>query len=257
MKRPLAKMINLQNVREHDQQHLKCEYSCQCPSCGECVKAGQTFCEKHEKHGCHVISPPSGSEPKYDPDVYNKDPAVRHSHNCYSYAMGVYNKKKIKECREQNKCDFDQPGRVANHVGDIRKSCPEVTGRTLGDIKKAYITSFREKCRPGFSKTFVIVDDKNDFHYVRQDKSKPGDKYKIRWSHKSGARTVKDFDAAKAPIFAPHLANWNFKKEYEGDTDLNYRNMCPYLCVPRNEPIVLAGGKHHKKTKKRRTIRKR
>lgn len=228
----------------------KCEYKCQCVSCENCVSAGKTFCEHHEQSGCKTISPPTGYEPEYDPDVYNKDSAVRHSHNCYSYAMGVYNKTKISECRKRNKCSFDQPGVKSGFKGDIRKSCPEVTARTLGDVDEGYLSTFTEKCKPGFSKAFIIVDDKNDFHYGRQDKSKKGDKYPIRWSHKSGARTVKDFDATGAPIFTPHLANWNFKKEYDGNTDLNYRNFCSYMCVPRNKKITLAGGKRNK-TKKR------
>jgi hypothetical protein len=237
-------------------QESKCEYYCQCPSCGTCVNPGQTFCAFHEAKGCPTLSPTTGDEPEYDPDVYNKDAAVRHSHNCYSYAMGVYNKKKISECRKNNKCGFDQPGVKSGFKGDIRKSCPEVTARTLGDVDGSYLTTFEEKCKPGFSKAFILVDDKNDFHYGRQDKTRKGDKYKIRWSHKSGARTVKDFDATKAPIYTPHLANWNFKKEYEGNTDLNYRNFCSYMCVPRRKPVTLLGGKRrHLKTKKRRTTR--
>lgn len=239
-------------------QKSKCEYHCQCPSCDMCVNPGQTFCTFHEAKGCHILSPTSGSEPEYDPDVYNKDAAVRHSHNCYSYAMGVYNKKKIGECRKNNKCGFDQPGVKSGFKGDIRKSCPEVTARTLGDVDDSYLATFEEKCKPGFSKAFILVDDKNDFHYGRQDKTRKDDKYKIRWSHKSGARTVKDFDAAKAQIYTPHLANWNFKKEYEGNTDLNYRNFCSYMCVPRSKPVTLLGGKRrHLKTKKCKTSRKR
>lgn len=235
------------------------EFNCQCPGCPNGAEKGRAFCHTHETKGCSIKSPESDWEPEYDPNVYNEDKAVRHSHNCYSYAMGVYNKKKIEECRNQNKCPFDSPGNkggLPRLNSDNRKMCGEIVSRTMADIGEgAYLTDYTSKCRPGTSKVFVIVDEKNDFHYGRQDKLKPGDKHKNRWSHKSGARLAKDYDATGAPIYAPHLANWNFKKEYPQDTELNYQDFCSYMCVPRDREIVLAGGLRKTRRYKKRFTR--
>ena len=41
--------------------------------------------------GKKLISPLSGSEPKYEPQKWNTNPKIKDNHNCYSYAVNQIN----------------------------------------------------------------------------------------------------------------------------------------------------------------------
>jgi hypothetical protein len=218
---------------------------CQCVGCGEQVEKGKVFCAAHTK-GCPAKSPMTGWEPKWDPEVYNGDKAMQHSHNCFAYAMNVRDEKKIKKCREEEDCRFAVPGKTKSHPefsGRLGKTCSDVIARTMADVPSAYLTDFQSKCEPKYSKIATVVDEENDFHYYRQDSNG-------WWSHKPGGRAATNVDAAGARIYNPELASRYYPKETESDTGLNYDSFCSYMCVPRDAPIQIAGAVATKKSKR-------
>jgi len=220
-------------------------------SCTNPVEKGNTFCEAHRKVGNKIINSLSGYEPTYNPKVYNRDKAVQHSHNCFAYAMGVYDKKKIEECRKTNDCKFHVPGKTKGHAefsGQMGKTCSDVISRTMADIPSGYVTNFETSCDPNYSKVAVVVDEINDLHYYRQDASG-------WWSHKPGGRPVTNKDAYGAKIYRPDRAARCYPRETPEDSGLNYDSFCSYMCVPRNKPIIVAGGGRSRRS--RRSINKR
>ena len=230
---------------------------CQCSeSCTNPVRKGQTFCDYHEKHGCPEVSPLTGDEPDWNPDQYNKDKGIQHSHNCHAYAMNVLDMKKAKDCRENNQCRFVVAGKTKGHPdwsGAQGKSCSDVIARTMADIPDAYLTSFTNKCDAGYSKIAVVVDKENDLHYYRQDSAKT----KGLWSHKPGAREATNKDAAGALIYRPDRASRYYPREDPNDSGLNYASFCSYMCVPRDGSIKLAGGSRKKTQRKVRQFSRR
>jgi hypothetical protein len=224
---------------------------CQCsPDCHRSVIAGNTFCAYHEKNGCPIKPHLSEAEPVWDPDTYNKDKAKKHSHNCFAFAFQVHDVKKIEECRYKNKCGFHVPGKTKGHPdfsGKMGKTCSDVLARTMADVRDAYLTDFSTRCKPGFSKLAVIVDNKRDFHYVPQFKEIYVDELKKPvkglFGHKPGGRDATMRDGAGAPIYRPDLAYWYYPKESEIDEGLYYDSFCSYMCAPRGDPPKLAGGK--------------
>uniref|UniRef100_A0A6C0LMC2 Uncharacterized protein n=1 Tax=viral metagenome TaxID=1070528 RepID=A0A6C0LMC2_9ZZZZ len=201
------------------------------------------FCIHHQN--CRG-SPLSGSEPVRDLELYNK-PAVRRCHNCYSYAMHVYDPKGVELCKKYGNCRnfFHQPGAKTGHRNELnkeeRRSCPIVERLMMGDIPEVTKTTYDAKCPAGMSKVAAVVDKGVDYHWYRQDR----DGY---WSHKDGSNKVKTFDALKRPIFNPELASRDYR--WQG-SDLNYEDFCGFYCVPRDHPVVLGRGVNVPKSRKK------
>ena len=220
---------------------------CQCSS--SCIKKcfGKTpFCLVHQSK-CSRISPLSGSEPDYDPDGWNKRFNIKETHNCFAYSFNINDSKLIKKCKETN-CDipFHQPGLAAgypNFSSKLPKTCPNMMARLFGDNPQITMATFEEKCPVGTSKIGLIVDENEDYHFLRQDSNK-------YWSHKPGARKVTNRDASQRLIYDPALADYNYK---DNNGILNYDIFCSYMCVPRDSPVKLksGGGKKEKKVSKR------
>jgi hypothetical protein len=192
----------------------------------------------------------SGAEPEFNPEVYNGDKSVQHSHNCFAYAMNVQDEERIESCRNKNDCHFHVPGKKKGHPefsGKLGKTCGDVIGRTMADVKQGYLIDFPSQCKPGFSKIGVVVDEENDLHYYRQDKDG-------WWSHKPGGREVTNKDAAGARIYRPDLASRYYPGEYEGDTGLNYDSFCSYMCVPREKGAIRIAGGKRQRTRRRRSV---
>jgi hypothetical protein len=120
------------------------------------------------------------------------------------------------------------------------KTCSDILARTMA-ATKGYPTSFVDRCKKGYRKIAIVVDEKRDYHYYRQDSNG-------WWSHKPGARKVTNKDAAGNKIYDPALADYNYKKNSNGY--LNYDTFCSYMCVPRITPVKLkVGGSRRKKFK--------
>jgi len=156
------------------------------------------------------MSPRSGSENDYDPDMWNNDSNIRNNHNCYTYAMS----KIVKGLRSKA-----QPGYASgyNHIGDNEYDCNAFYKRMKKDNSGSYATKFDDSCIPGFYKVFLALDPGNDYHWWRMD----SDGY---WSHKPGSTNVVNVDSSGKKITNPYLAN----RKYDS---LNYHKPCFFACV--------------------------
>jgi len=207
---------------------------CQCLSiCKKQSLPGKAFCNLHIE-SCPRISPLTGWEPAYDPFHWNKKSEIRETHNCFSYAMNVNDPKQIRKCKGKKDCNasFHQPGSVSHYPqfrSDKPKTCPNMMMRLLGDNPNLMMTTFEEKCPSQMSKIALVVDQSDDYHFLRQDNNG-------FWSQKSGARPVTNLDASKHEIWDPQLCDLNFSR-YEGV--LNYDYFCGYMCVPRKRPLFM------------------
>ena len=216
----------------------------------------EAFCATHLKDGCSSGSPLSGWEPRYDPGSWNNHTEITDSHNCFSYAMNVNDPRQIRPCIGKKYCDspFHQPGAAAGYRGfkaKKPKTCPNMVMRILGDNPHISMTRYETKCPANTSKIALVVDQSDDYHFLRQDSNK-------YWSHKSGARPVTNMDAGKHKIWNPQLCDLNYSKD-EGV--LNYNIFCGYMCVPRNADLFLktsngGGRRRHGRSRKAHSTRR-
>ena len=216
---------------------------CQCKAgCPYHSMPGRPVCHRHAKQPCH-ISPVTGYEPSYQPDMWNARTEVRETHNCFSYALNVNDPKQIAKCKGLKNCNapFHQPGAVSGFRrfdNSAPKTCPNMLARIMGDNPTITFTAFNTKCPANTSKIALIVDESDDYHFLRQDSNK-------FWSHKPGARPVTNVDADGHTIWNPELANFDYT---DTGGDLKYDIFCGYMCVPRNKPLYvkIGGGKTRK-----------
>lgn len=237
---------------------------CQClATCPNPALKGEAFCKNHMKF-CPRSAPLSGSEPRYEPERWNKDDTVRLTHNCFSYSYNIIDPKQIENCKKDPKCDlpFHQPGSQSGYPkfnNTDPKTCPNMIARLMGDNPKRILpSSFELKCPRGTSKIALVVDEDQDYHFLRQDKPKPGSASASNhgfFSQKSGAMPVTNLDAKGHKIFDVALADHNFDNTKRKDP-LNYDQFCGYFCIPRNDPIFIKTGGARKQTKKFRHTRR-
>ena len=159
------------------------------------------------------FSPLSGSEPKYIPNKWNYNPHIKNSHNCYAYVLNRYSHKM------KNKA---QPGYFSNFssLKQYDYNCQSFYIRLKKDIPSLYLISFNKKCKKGFYKGFIAIDDKEedqDYHFYRQDSNG-------YWSHKPGRQDVIDYDSDKQPIKNPVKSNRKY-------TNFNYSTPCFFFCI--------------------------
>ena len=120
--------------------------------------------------------------------------------------------------------------------------------RIFGDNRDVLRAEFTDKCPVNYSKIALIVDQSDDYHFLRQDSNR-------YWSHKPGGNLVTNVDAYGHRIWDPKLANYNYV-DAENDSSLNYDIFCSYFCVPRNRPLYLkarGGSRHTLKASRART----
>jgi hypothetical protein len=158
------------------------------------------------------LSPLSGYEPTYNPNYWNNNKNIKNNNNCYSYSV---NNKNLKFGKPQ-------PGYFArfNHIQNNQYKCAYFFKRILNDIPSVYLTSFKQKCKNGFTKAFFAIDsnkNEHDYHFYRQDNNQ-------LWSHKPGTTNVINYDAQYKIIKNPLNANRNY-------TSYNYDKPCFFFCV--------------------------
>ncbi len=228
-----------------------------------------------------VQSPLSGSEPHYDPTVWNNNPAIQKSHNCYAYAMGQISPDAVSACtttlgvntpmnpasREatrglslgeqapatsttaHKRCPTPQPGHSSGfpRIRDVKgKTCHDIRRRTMTDNMGVSDTTFGDVCPAGTSKIALAVDPAHDYHYYRQDADG-------LWSHKPGRDPVTNRDADGNLIVDPRTAKRDNRKK---GTNLNYKRFCGFMCVPRGHTLSLSsGGRRTAHQTRRRTRR--
>jgi len=166
-------------------------------------------------------APLSGSEPRYNPTLYNNNAAAKDQNNCFAYAFNVYDRDK------DEGSPFTQPGLKSGYPPWHKikgKRCPDLMARLLGDVPGLRISSFDQPCPKGSSKIAAVIDAKRDYHFYRQDANG-------LWSHKPGSTDVTNLDAAGKLIYDPRTANRTYDKD---PTDvLQYDTFCNFMCVPR------------------------
>ena len=210
---------------------------CQClSSCPNKALEGEAFCQKHMKY-CPRKAQLSGAEPKYEPWLWNKF-SVRKTHNCFSYAYNILDKKQLDACKTDPKCDvpFHQPGSASGHpkFNDTDpKTCPNMIGRMMGDNHSILPSAFELQCPRNTSKIALVIDEDQDYHFLRQDSNG-------FFSQKAGETEVKNVDAAGHKIFDVQLANHNYTGKYSNT--LNYDRFCGYFCIPRGRPLYAKTG---------------
>jgi hypothetical protein len=156
------------------------------------------------------LSPLSGSEQDYNPDLWNKDNNIKYTHNCYSYAMGkIIPKLKSKA----------QPGYASgyNHIADKDFTCESFRKRLSKDAPMSYLEKFDSPCKNGFYKVFLALDTPNDYHWWKQN----SDGY---WSHKPGSTEVTNLDASGKKIKNPEKSDRKFRSR-------NYKTPCFFACI--------------------------
>jgi hypothetical protein len=222
---------------------------CQCSaSCRRHSIRGEAFCAYHLKAGCPTKSPLSGSEPAFDPNLWNSRAALRLTHNCFSYAMNVHDPNQLEKCNSENcSAPFHQPGSAAGYsgfTGEKPKTCSNMAARILGDNPNIQMSRFTQRCPRNTSKIALVVDQSDDYHFLRQDSNG-------WWSQKSGARPVTNKDAGGHKIWNPQLCDLDYRKD---NSNLNYDIFCGYMCVPRRQRLHLkvGGGRTRRRS---RTIR--
>lgn len=239
--RKLVGLLRLQRGGAEEDKRPPALCQCMDPGtgkpCKELAVEGSLFCKQHPY--CPV-APTNGYEPAYEPKTWNDDPAIFKSMNCYAYAMNYRNPKLIGMCRQNNGSDcrkfFPQPGalngdRYALNTID-RRNCKVVEKLMMADVPDIEKSNYFDKCPAGKSKIAMVVHEKQDYHFYRQNPDGT-------WSHKDGSNKVKDFDALKRKIFNPESAARDYR--WQG-SDLNYRDFCGFYCAPRDREILLGQG---------------
>jgi hypothetical protein len=226
---------------------------CQCMiECLNTAVEGEAFCSEHMGK-CPRISPLTGAEPAYEPNRWNWNPKFKKTHNCFAYAMNVFDKRQLSKCKKDDcNVSFHQPGEASGYrrfSDGNPKTCPNLIARVIGDNPSIVMSDFTSKCPPNTSKVAIIIDESDDYHFLRQDSNR-------FWSHKPGMMSVTNVDALGHKIWDPKLAFYNYTVQKKGK--LNYDIFCSYMCVPRNKPLYLkatGGGKPYRTKRTRRARR--
>ena len=192
----------------------------------------------------------SGAEPKYDPDMYNKDPRVQDAHNCFDYGLNVVDDQQTEQCDgKPAPCEplFHQPGGTKGLSEILQRkegrTCKIVDQLMHEDVPDLTPTTFERRCPADKSKIAMVVHPGEDYHFYRQD----SDGW---WSHKDGSNKVKRYDAEGKAIWNPETAVRDYRPK---GSFLNYTDFCGFYCAPRRKTIRLAkGGAKRRLTRGRR-----
>lgn len=167
-----------------------------------------------DKYDKNIISPLSGHEPKYEPDRWNTKNNIKSTHNCFSYALNQL---------VSHRMNKPQPGYFSKHphISNNDYNCGAFYKRLKSDIPSLYRAKFGTRCKKGYYKVFLAVDNDTskdtDYHFYRQDSNGT-------WSHKPGRTNVTNVDANGNIIINPTLAS----RKYDY---YNYSLDCGYFCM--------------------------
>jgi len=190
--------------------------------------------------------------PIYEPEKWNKNIYIKKSHNCYSYALNLIDKKHAKSCEKYMKktkktnCSRFKPQPGA-HAGDYDKRdnykyyCPKLTRRIIEDNPDIKKLRKNQKCPNGYYMiALACSDNRKDYHFYRQDKNGT-------WSHKHGGNIAKNIDESGKIIKNPEKADRG-----------RYKIFCGYFIVPNDNKNRRMGDKikFYRERKKQKQLRK-
>ena len=185
------------------------------------------FLNRRKQNESRDQSPKSGSEPKFEPEKWNNNDNIKHSHNCYAYLLNTIVGKRDGK---------PQPGYFSNFPPIRNKdyTCESFFQRLKKDIPSLYLTTFSQKCKKGFYKGFIALDPKmedQDYHFYRHDQSG-------FWSHKPGRTEAVNIDADNKIIKNPLKANRNYRF-------FNYSRPCFFFCLNNKLSRSRSRSKHY------------
>lgn len=171
---------------------------------------------------------------RYQPAIWNTDPHITNSHNCYAYFLNKIDPTLREECRKTN-CDNrnklkPQPGHYSRKHHPIGKrhhlyTCRNMVKRVLDDNPHVYRTTKAKPCPKDYYKGALAVDPGNTYHFYRQDRD-------MTWSHKDGSFPATNVDASGKPIIDVEQANRDYGYRKEDKKVINYTDFCGYFCIP-------------------------
>jgi len=217
---------------------------------------------------CPRRAPTNGYEPAFEPEVWNQG-IITKVYNCFAYAFNIRDRIQEEKCKTTDKCyvPFHQPGSISGWPSineKTTKTCPNIIGRIMGDNIMIVPSAFELKCPANTSKIGLMVDPKQDYHFVRQDAANPirGKEKRKRsnddigyFSGKSGEFPVTNLDADGHKIFDVELANFDYGSVSD---NLKYTEFCGYFCVSRKIVFAAVGGRAtRRKSKKARRLSRR
>lgn len=162
--------------------------------------------------------PMSGSEPHYNPKMWNENYDDRLNHNCYAYVIDDY---------KPNRPKRPQPGHRDRNIETFRKqdyTREEITRRAIYDNPAIYCTDPNKACEKGYYKGVLVIDRYKNYHWLRQDSNG-------YWSHKPGQLSVTNVDASGKLIKNPSKADLVYDHN-RNDYTLVYSDVGPYFCIP-------------------------
>lgn len=225
--------------------------------CPNAVVNNTYFCQLHQNCRSYLRQFLSGSEPIPDKHLWNNNPLINGSHNCYSYFLNRQNKavvekcnnmcakkyKSVNDCIANNECSNlkPQPGDfdiIKNTGSDINKTriynCQEMQNKILRDNPSILPVKFNQKCPVGYYKGAMTVEPNSTFHFYKQVGTDGN------FFHKPGISNVSNVDApfegeTGRQILIPHFANRDYTTK-NGD-GINYTEFCGYYCIPQNNVV--------------------
>jgi hypothetical protein len=158
--------------------------------------------------------PTSGSEPAYNPGLWNDADGIQHNNNCYNYGA--------------NKMTgtFAQPGDASGFT-PAAFSCTQYLYAGIKDGLTPWVENVQ--CPVGYFKAALVIDPRpvdGDFHWYRQDSNG-------NWSHKPDRFQATNLDGSNNVIMNPRTAD----RRLTG-TNLNYTDFCGWYCVKANPALV-------------------
>jgi hypothetical protein len=175
-------------------------------------------------------------QPAYEPERWNSDPAIRNSHNCYTYFLNKIDPALAERCRRSH-CGYKnglkpQPGHHSRKHRPIEDgslyTCQRMVQRTLDDNPAIRSSTRNGPCPRDHYKGALTVDPGSTYHFYRQDANG-------YWSHKDGSNPATDLDASSNPITDPEAANRDYGYRESSQKEINYEDFCGYFCIP-NDP---------------------
>jgi hypothetical protein len=213
----------------------------------------------HNKKKATTTTLLNGTEPPYQWLPYGSE-VGRMNNNCYAYARLHYRKQGNQKL---------QPGELAGGnlgLGSELQSCQELETKILKDAPRhTYkLSSFRQKCRPGFWKVALVLDKGVDYHFYMQNnhvlyRAKEGDTsqkiarrlgiplHKIKTRSSSSSSSLREGETVlirnaglwshkRGLLTGPLLVDAKGKPIYNPTTasrdygDLNYNITCSPFC---------------------------
>ena len=129
--------------------------------------------------------------PRYEPSIWNNDPSIRRSNNCYNYANNKLTN------------TFAQPGRANGIALPSPLTGQSVARGAIADGIEGLADAEAWKSTPGEGHwaALVLSTDIDDYHWYRLDD------YNARWSHKPGVTPARDIDGSMAAIADPRTCD--------------------------------------------------